>query len=78
MTERLPHLEEIFPHLVAVGYAPRSEPSALYNCIAFAAGDETRKWEGYREVGYHWPEGAKEGHSLDALISAFEQMGYAA
>jgi hypothetical protein len=77
MTAQLPHLEAIFPHLAAAGYAPRSEPSPLYNCIAYAAGDEIRKWEGYREVGYYWSQGAKEGHSLDALISAFEQLGYA-
>ena len=75
MTDRLQHLEEIFPDLAAAGYSPKSEKSGVYNCIAYAAGDETRKWEGYREIGYYWPEGAKEGHTLDALMSAFEQTG---
>ena len=77
MTARLPHLESIFPDLAASGYSPKSEKSGVYNCIAYAAGDESRKWVGYREVGYYWPEGAKEGHTLDALVSAFEQLGYA-
>jgi hypothetical protein len=77
MTDRLPHLESIFPDLAAAGYSPKSEKSGVYNCIAYAAGDESRKWVGYREVGYYWPEGAKEGHTLDALVSAFEQLGYA-
>jgi hypothetical protein len=77
MTDRLQHLEEIFPDLAAAGYSTRSEKSGVYNCIAFAAGDETRKWEGYREGGYYWPEGAREGHTLDALVSAFEQLAYA-
>ena len=77
MTVVLKHLEEIFPNLAAAGYSPKSEQSAVYNCIAYAAGDETRKWAGYRELDYHWPDGAKEGASLDALISAFVALGYA-
>jgi hypothetical protein len=77
MTDRLQHLEAIFSDLGAAGYGPKSEKSGVYNCIAYAAGDETRKWEGYREIGYYWPEGAKEGHTLEALMSAFEQLGYA-
>jgi hypothetical protein len=76
MTSPLRHLEEIFPELAVAGYTPKSEKSPVYNSIAYAAGDETRKWEGYRERGYYWPEGAKEGHTLDALISAFEQLEY--
>jgi hypothetical protein len=77
MTDQLRHLESIFPDLAAAGYDPKSEKSGAYNCIAYAVGDETRKWAAYREVGYYWPDGAKEGHNLDALISAFEQLEYA-
>ena len=77
MTEQLPHLEIIFADLAATGYSPKSEKSGTYNCIAYAAGYETRKWAGYRETGYYWPDGAKEGHTLDALISAFEELKYA-
>jgi hypothetical protein len=76
MMDRLQHLEEIFPYLAATGYSPKSEKSRAYNCIAYAAGDETRKWVGYREIGYYWPDGATEGHTLDALRSAFEQLGF--
>lgn len=76
MTEQLRHLELIFPNLAAAGYTPKSEKSPIYNCIAYAAGDETRKWVGYREAGYFWPDDAKEGHTLDALISAFEKLQY--
>jgi hypothetical protein len=77
MMDRHQHLEEIFPHLASAGYSPKSEKPRAYNCIAYAAGDETRKWVGYREIGYYWPDGAKEGHTLNALRSAFEQQGYA-
>jgi hypothetical protein len=47
MTDRLPHVEAIFPNVFAAGYTPRSEKSAVYNCVAYAAGDESRRWEGY-------------------------------
>lgn len=76
MSQPLPHLEAIFQKLASVGYSPRSEKSPIYNCIAFAAGDETRKWVGYRELGYYWPESAIEGHGLDALVSALEKLNY--
>ena len=46
MTTRLQHLEDIFPNLAPSGYSPKSEQSAAYNCVAYAAGDETRNWEG--------------------------------
>ena len=44
MTGPLPHLEAIFPALAAAGYSPKSEKSPVYNCIAYAAGDEGRRW----------------------------------
>jgi hypothetical protein len=76
MTGDLPHLEHIFPFLASSGYSPKSPRSSTYNCIAYAAGDESRKWAGFRGIGYYWPEGAIEGYGFDALISAFEQLGY--
>ena len=76
MTGPLKHIEEIFPNLAREGYSPKSEKSAVYNCIAYAADDETRRWAGYRELDYYWPEGARQGHSLDALMSAFQALGY--
>ena len=77
MTDQLKHLEDVFPDLAAAGYSPKSVKSSVYNCVAYAAGDETRKWVGFRVGGYYWPDGTKEGHSLDALKSAFEELGYA-
>jgi hypothetical protein len=60
LTRPLQYLEAILPNLAAAGYSAKSEKSSIYNCIAYAAGDETRKWVGYRDLGYHWPEGAQE------------------
>ena len=77
MTDQLRHLETIFPNLATVGYSPKSPQSAVYNCIAYAAGDEARRWVGFRELGYYWPDAAIEGHTLTALLSAFAQLNYA-
>lgn len=58
-------LEEIFANLASAGYAVRSEKTAVYNCIAYAGGDVSRRWEGYRELGYHWPDGPRKAiHSM--------------
>jgi len=36
----------MFLELAAAGYSPKNEKSTVYNCIAYAAGDESRKWQG--------------------------------
>lgn len=76
VSEPLKHLEEIFPDLARIGYSPKSEPTSVYNCIAYAADDETRRWAGFRDLGYYWPENAKEGYALECLVSAYECIGY--
>jgi hypothetical protein len=51
-----------------------------YNCIAFAAGDTTRKWDPGRlpDPGYHWPAEAlgDDNDSIDALKRAFASIGF--
>jgi hypothetical protein len=42
---RSPRLESLFPNLRADPYAVTSPASTVYNCIAWAAGDNTRWWE---------------------------------
>lgn len=79
LPERLSvEIEAHFPNLVESGYFVTSAHSELYNCIAYAAGDETKKWDcGMLPVpGYYWPPGAKRGKYVDALISAFESIGF--
>jgi hypothetical protein len=75
MIDRLQHIENLFPNLVDVGYSPKSNATTIYNCAAYAAGDEFHKWQGYRHAGY-WPPRAKEGHDVAAIISAFKEIGY--
>jgi len=69
------------PELAEVGYKITSEENISYNCIAWAAGDNTQWWECYEHgpvnsPGYYWPPGAKFGDSTEALVSAYETLGY--
>ena len=67
-----------FPNLERDNYEITSPQDPRYNCIAYAAGDDSRWWEPitFPSPGYYWPEGAQRGESPDALRSCFEAVGY--
>jgi hypothetical protein len=46
--------------------------------VAYAANDLTRKWDSGMLLlpGYYWPPGAMRGAGIEALVSAFEVLGY--
>ena len=71
-------IEAEFPNLKS--YHITSSYNPVYNCIAFAVGDETRYWTSDQALsghsGYHWPDGAKTGQHLSALQSAYEIEGF--
>lgn len=73
-----PDHEAAFPGLNKSGYRVTSAKDPAYNCVAFAAGDTTRKWSPtlIPVPGYYWPPGAGQGDEPDALRSCFEQIGY--
>jgi hypothetical protein len=62
-------------------YEVASPRDASYNCIAFAAGDTTRKWDpnALLQPGYYWPPAALRddgNNDLTALKRMFEVIGY--
>jgi hypothetical protein len=74
-------IDRHYPKLADAGYQITSEETPIYNCIAWAVGDPTRWWEcgedgPIDEPGVYWPEGARYGFGLEALISAYELIGY--
>ncbi|MGA7500657.1 MAG: hypothetical protein WBX00_28340 [Isosphaeraceae bacterium] len=74
-------IDRCFPELAAAGYVPTSDRTIVYNCIAWAAADETQWWEcdtdgPINKPGCYWPPNAKHGVGIDALISAYETRGY--
>ena len=74
-------IDRHYPKLVAAGYERTSDETPVYNCIAWAAGDTSRWWECDMDgpldrPGVYWPPDAKHGFGLDALISAYETLGF--
>lgn len=70
--------EEQFKAMVKVGYYVSSPKDESHNCIAYAAGDKTRKWDPSSDLNprMYWPPGASRGSSLESLKTAFELIGY--
>ena len=73
-------LERLFPDLARIGYAIKSRTTKRYNCIAWAAGDTTRRWDPSnmpkRISGFYWPEEASGYFGVDDLASVFGLLGY--
>lgn len=67
-----------FPNLSQDNCLVTSPLSNLYNCIAWAAGDNTRWWwpAPLRGISY-WPRGVPRVANLDAFVLAFGTLGYA-
>ncbi len=56
-------------------WRPKSEPTEDYNCIAFAAGDETRRW--WPVAGRYWPPGFPRDETIENFEMVFSRwLGY--
>lgn len=77
-TRLSPEEEMEFPNLIPGKYSVKSKKCKAYNCIAFAAGDTTKKWDptGMPLPGYYWPEDVDRGDGPDSLRALFESLGY--
>lgn len=82
-------LESALPVLKQGNYRIVLPESEQYNCIAWAAGDETRWWHPFaaRDVGPRcaahglsahcfWPRRADDAHEMTNYLFAFERLGY--
>ncbi|WP_449329012.1 DUF7689 domain-containing protein [Schlesneria paludicola] len=73
---KLRSLEAIFPNLATTQYSRTSNPTRLYNCIAWAAGvNDKWWWPGPKNFGF-WPKGVRREETIDAFIEAFATLGY--
>lgn len=58
-------------------YTVTSCADGRYNCVAWAAGDITNKWDSTLEgAGYYWPPGIGRDDSPDEWAEIFERHGY--
>ena len=63
-----------FPNSRANSYLKSSEPTLLYNCVAWAMGESHRWWEPKRFK--FWPANVRRDYSKEALVQAYEKFGF--
>lgn len=64
------------PRLGPGNHAVTSPATPAYNCIAWAAGDDTRWWWPASPGGYYWPPNAPKNETPEAFVRAFETLGF--
>src|SRR5437899_11837645 len=79
-------LEKDIPNLKGTGYdkhpiSPQTRGRKGYNCIAFAAGDDTRRWWPHPDkISFYWPPHLLREfpgtETLGNFIHAFKWKGY--
>jgi hypothetical protein len=71
-----PQVFAAFPNLAASRMEATSPRDARYNCVAWAAGEDSRWWWPDSQGTCYWPTGVPREESLAAFISAFGSLGY--
>ena len=72
MTNRNSYIESLFPQLTS--YNIISPIDDKYNCIAFAADDNTKWW--WPRTPYYWPGDIPEREDLDSFVACYRSLGY--
>ena len=72
------NLELLFPKLNDTGYEVTSPAQRGYNCIAWAAGDDSRWWEPDSFGQYYWPKGLPRMYAVATYAEAFRSLGFEA
>jgi len=65
-----------FPNLDFASTKKTSESDGDYNCIAWAAGEDDRKWWPDRSQQAYWPKGVPRECTLPSFLQAFRTLGY--
>ncbi len=68
--------EAAFPRLSRTSYVVTSPAQPDYNCIAWAAGDDSRWWEPDDLGMYFWPEGIPRRYSVEVYVKVFNTIGF--
>lgn len=68
-------IESLFPNLAASGYEITGEATDDYNCIAWAAGAISPKWD-YQQPEDYWPPGIPQNQRVETVMRVFATIGY--
>jgi hypothetical protein len=69
-------LLQSFPALSSTTYKITSPYDGKYNCIAWAAEDDTLWWWPDPFLMYYWPSGVPRSLTLEAFVEAYSTIGY--
>ena len=72
---RSQELEYLFPNLVGSGYEITGETSDQYNCIAWALGITTEKWNSEDPADY-WPPSLPRNNRVETVMRLFAAEGF--
>lgn len=67
--------EREWPNLTRDIYEVKSVETGDYNCIAFASGDETKRWWPDPDNLCHWPIQMRE-ETIECFVKMYEFLGY--
>jgi hypothetical protein len=65
-----------FPNLKASDFTETSIASEDYNCIAWAAGDTSKRWDPDAMYQYYWPANVPRNDALLSFVAAFHTVGF--
>lgn len=65
-----------FPNTSAEPFIQTSHVDVNYNCIAWAASDNTRWYEPDPFGNYYWPSEVARDYTVEAYINLYEFLGY--
>ena len=67
-------LVRLFPGLASENFEIVCPASNEYNCIAYAGGDTSRRWD--LPEDYYWPPSVARLSSIETLAAVFRTLGY--
>jgi len=70
------HFATIFPLLAETQYQETSPATPEYNCIAWAAAEDTDWWWPDVFGDYYWPPDAPRVETMEAFVVAYGLLGY--
>ena len=73
----IPRFRASCPRLSTSNFEVRSPEDIAYNCIAWAAEDDSRRWwpvDG--SMPHNWPDGVTYSEDPEAFIEAYATIGY--
>ena len=69
-------IENSFPELLKDGYSLTSVKTPEYNCISWAAGEDSVWWWPDSNGIYYWPAEIPRAETIETFIKAYEKLGY--